>query len=76
MQFSVRDNTQIVDATQASFNFLGFTIQMSQGARTGPEAISFDQHLIGENGDIRHSDERRTRDSHAFMLTLISLSFG
>jgi RNA-directed DNA polymerase len=27
--------THIVDATQASFNFLGFTIQMSQGARTG-----------------------------------------
>jgi RNA-directed DNA polymerase len=27
--------TQIVDATQASFNFLGFTIQMSRGASTG-----------------------------------------
>ena len=27
--------THVVDATQASFNFLGFTIQMSQGARTG-----------------------------------------
>jgi len=27
--------THIVDATQASFNFLGFTIQMSQGANTG-----------------------------------------
>lgn len=27
--------THIVDATQASFNFLGFTIQMSQGASTG-----------------------------------------
>ena len=27
--------THIVDATQASFNFLGFTIQMSRGARTG-----------------------------------------
>ena len=27
--------THIVDATQASFNFLGFTIQMSQGAKTG-----------------------------------------
>ena len=27
--------THIVDATQTGFNFLGFTIQMSQGARTG-----------------------------------------
>ena len=27
--------THIVDATQASFNFLGFTMQMSRGARTG-----------------------------------------
>lgn len=27
--------THVVDATQASFNFLGFTIQMSQGAKTG-----------------------------------------
>ncbi|MBK8114235.1 MAG: maturase [Candidatus Accumulibacter sp.] len=27
--------THIVDATQASFNFLGFTIQMSRGAKTG-----------------------------------------
>ena len=27
--------TQIVDATQASFNFLGFTLQMSRGASTG-----------------------------------------
>jgi len=27
--------THIVDATQASFNFLGFTIQMSRGASTG-----------------------------------------
>lgn len=27
--------THVVDATQASFNFLGFTIQMSRGARTG-----------------------------------------
>jgi RNA-directed DNA polymerase len=27
--------THVVDATQASFNFLGFTIQMSQGASTG-----------------------------------------
>lgn len=27
--------THIVDATQASFNFLGFTLQMSRGARTG-----------------------------------------
>ena len=27
--------TQLVDAAQASFNFLGFTIQMSQGASTG-----------------------------------------
>ena len=27
--------TQVVDATQASFNFLGFTIQMSRGASTG-----------------------------------------
>jgi RNA-directed DNA polymerase len=27
--------THIVDATQASFNFLGFAIQMSQGASTG-----------------------------------------
>ncbi len=27
--------TQIVDATQASFNFLGFAIQMSQGVSTG-----------------------------------------
>ncbi|QWF69798.1 hypothetical protein KEF85_10495 [Methylomonas paludis] len=27
--------THRVDAKQASFNFLGFTIQMSQGARTG-----------------------------------------
>lgn len=27
--------THIVDATQASFNFLGFTIRMSQGIRTG-----------------------------------------
>lgn len=29
------DKTQIVDATQASFNFLGFTLQMSRGASTG-----------------------------------------
>jgi RNA-directed DNA polymerase len=27
--------THIVDATQASFNFLGFTLQMSRGAKTG-----------------------------------------
>ncbi|MEK7762785.1 MAG: group II intron reverse transcriptase/maturase [Nitrospirota bacterium] len=27
--------THIVDATQASFNFLGFTIQMRRGAKTG-----------------------------------------
>ena len=27
--------THVVDATQASFNFLGFTLQMSRGARTG-----------------------------------------
>lgn len=27
--------THIVDATEASFNFLGFTLQMSRGARTG-----------------------------------------
>jgi len=27
--------THIVDAGQASFNFLGFTIQMSRGASTG-----------------------------------------
>ena len=27
--------TQLVDATQASFNFLGFAIQMSRGAKTG-----------------------------------------
>jgi RNA-directed DNA polymerase len=27
--------THVVDATQASFNFLGFTFQMRQGARTG-----------------------------------------
>jgi RNA-directed DNA polymerase len=27
--------TQIVDATHASFNFLGFTIQMRRGAKTG-----------------------------------------
>ena len=27
--------TQVVDATQASFDFLGFTIQMSRGASTG-----------------------------------------
>jgi len=27
--------THVVDATQASFNFLGFTIQISRGARTG-----------------------------------------
>ncbi len=27
--------THVVDATEASFNFLGFTIQMSRGARTG-----------------------------------------
>lgn len=27
--------THVVDATEASFNFLGFTIQMSQGAKTG-----------------------------------------
>jgi RNA-directed DNA polymerase len=27
--------TQIVDATQASFNFLGFTMQMRRGAKTG-----------------------------------------
>jgi RNA-directed DNA polymerase len=27
--------THIVDATQASFNFLGFTIQMSRGASSG-----------------------------------------
>ena len=27
--------TKVVDAKEASFNFLGFTIQMSRGARTG-----------------------------------------
>ena len=27
--------THIVDATEASFNFLGFTIQMSRGVNTG-----------------------------------------
>jgi RNA-directed DNA polymerase len=27
--------THVVDATEASFNFLGFTIQMSRGASTG-----------------------------------------
>ncbi|HDR14062.1 MAG TPA: group II intron reverse transcriptase/maturase [Desulfobacteraceae bacterium] len=27
--------THVVDATQAGFNFLGFTIQMSQGVKTG-----------------------------------------
>lgn len=27
--------THVVDATQTGFNFLGFTIQMSQGAKTG-----------------------------------------
>lgn len=27
--------THVVDATQASFNFLGFTLQMSRGTRTG-----------------------------------------
>ena len=27
--------THIVDATEASFNFLGFTLQMSRGAKTG-----------------------------------------
>jgi RNA-directed DNA polymerase len=27
--------THIVDATEASFNFLGFTIQMNRGANTG-----------------------------------------
>ncbi|MDP2834493.1 MAG: reverse transcriptase domain-containing protein, partial [Pseudomonadota bacterium] len=27
--------THIVDATQASFNFLGFTLQMSRGTKTG-----------------------------------------
>ena len=27
--------THVVDATEASFNFLGFTIQMRRGARTG-----------------------------------------
>jgi len=40
--------TQIVDATQASFNFLGFTIQMSRGARTGkpyPNVRPSDQAL-------------------------------
>ena len=40
--------TQIVDATQASFNFLGFTIQMSRGASTGkayPNVRPADQSL-------------------------------
>ena len=29
------DKTQVVDATQASFDFLGFSIRMSRGRRTG-----------------------------------------
>ena len=40
--------THIVDATQESFNFLGFTIQMSRGARTGkayPNVKPADQSL-------------------------------
>jgi RNA-directed DNA polymerase len=40
--------THIVDATQASFNFLGFTLQMSRGASTGkpyPNALPADKSL-------------------------------
>ena len=40
--------THCVDATQASFNFLGFTLQMSRGARTGkpyPNVRPSDQSL-------------------------------
>ena len=40
--------THIVDATQASFNFLGFAIQMSRGTRTGkayPNVRPADQSL-------------------------------
>jgi RNA-directed DNA polymerase len=40
--------THIVDAAQASFNFLGFTIQLSQGASTGklrPNVRPADQSL-------------------------------
>ena len=40
--------TQVVDATQASFNFLGFTVQMSRGASTGkpyPNVRPADQSL-------------------------------
>jgi RNA-directed DNA polymerase len=41
--------THIVDATQASFKFLGFAIQMSRGARTGkpyPNVRPSDQSLM------------------------------
>ena len=41
--------TQIVDATQASFNFLGFAIRMSQGRRTGkpyPHVCPADKSLM------------------------------
>jgi RNA-directed DNA polymerase len=40
--------THIVDATEASFNFLGFTLQMSRGAKTGksyPNVRPADQSL-------------------------------
>ena len=40
--------THIVDATDASFNFLGFTLQMSRGAKTGkpyPNVRPADQSL-------------------------------
>lgn len=41
--------TQIVDATQASFNFLGFAIRMNRGMRTGkpyPHVCPADQSLM------------------------------
>lgn len=53
--------THIVDATQASFNFLGFTLQMSRGASTGKptgrqiaeedqgEADGTDRHPLGKH---------------------------
>lgn len=41
--------TQVVDATQASFNFLGFSIRMSRGRRTGkpyPHVCPSDKSLM------------------------------
>ena len=59
----------IVDATEASFNFLGFTLQMSRGAKTGkpyPNVRPADQSLKKIKARLTELTQRE--------LTLIPLS--